>query len=337
MEMEWGTTTAHQTITVETSVALRIESEGITFKLDQKGLQGMCLGEKRNLVIPEYKIRSLTKDKVKRIGLQTVLTVELVEVNGLKWEKLQDGLQMVILEKVDARRCGRIVVYGDTLAVGYEGSLEDGTVFDSSESRGQPFGPFLQGHHQIIRGYEIALEGRCLGERFKMIVPPHLAYGDRGVGDLIPPEATLYFDVRLVQLNDDHWTNETEIKEVYSWETLKEGDTPCEAIATDQDDLYIHYLAIGSDDTEFGTLAEENGSPYGPFRLDGPELVKVPGLGPGIQGMCLGEERLVILPPRLGWEDQYDTIEVQVVLTQINDLKAVEKEKEVKKEQNEEL
>jgi hypothetical protein len=175
MNMEWGATTSNQKITMDTSVALRIEAEGITFKLDHKGLEGMCLGERRNLVIPEDKISF--KEKFKRTGLQTVLTIELVEVNNLRWQDLENGLKMVLLEKVDAQSCGRIVIYGDTLAVEYEGSLEDGTVFDSSESRGQPFGPFLQGHHQIIRGYEIALAGRCLGERFKMVVPPNLAYG----------------------------------------------------------------------------------------------------------------------------------------------------------------
>jgi len=320
MNMEWGTTAVNQKLQMDTSVALRIESEGISFKLDQKGLEGMCLGEKRNLVIPEARISSLSKEKETRRDLKTVLTIELVEVNDLKWTKLAGGLIMILLEKVDEKRCGRLVVDGDTLSVEYEGSQEDGTVFDSSKSRGQPFGPFKQGHHQIIRGYEIALHHRCLGERFKMIVPPELAYGEQGVGDLIPPDSTLYFDVRLVQLNEEHWSEDTQQKDVYSWERLTEGK--CEFSATVVDDLYIHYLAKSSDGSEFGTLAKEKSAPYGPFRLGGPELEKVPGLGPAIEWMCLGEEKLVILPPKLGWEGQHDTIRVKVLLTQINENKA---------------
>ena len=48
-------------------------------------------------------------------------------------------------------------------------------------------------------------QGKCLGERWRMIVPPHLAYGDHGTGDVIPGGATLTFDVRLVQINQDWW------------------------------------------------------------------------------------------------------------------------------------
>eukprot|EP00088_Acartia_fossae_P066267 TRINITY_DN82074_c0_g1_i1.p1 TRINITY_DN82074_c0_g1~~TRINITY_DN82074_c0_g1_i1.p1 ORF type:complete len:367 (-),score=59.08 TRINITY_DN82074_c0_g1_i1:43-984(-) len=305
---------------METSVALKLDSEGITFKLDHEGLQGMCLGEKRTLIMPEKRIRSLFTDMKKRKELDTVLNIELIEINNKKWEKLAEGLQMVMLEEVSPESCERIVINGDTLAVEYEGSLEDGTVFDSSASRGQPFGPFQQGYGQIIRGYEIALAGRCLGERFKMIVPPHLAYGDQGAGDLIPPGATLHFDVRLVQLNQELWAEQQSNQEVYTWETIND-DYDCEHKVTYEDNIYMHYLAVSGDDTEFGTLAEVDGEPFGPFRLDGSELQGVPGLGPAMEGMCLGEERIVTLPPRLGWEQQYETLDVNIIITQINEHK----------------
>ena len=48
-------------------------------------------------------------------------------------------------------------------------------------------------------------QGKCLGERWRMVVPPQLAYGDQGTGDIIPPAATLTFEVRLVQINQDWW------------------------------------------------------------------------------------------------------------------------------------
>merc|ERR1712107_898367 len=208
-------------------------------------------------------------------------------------------------------------VDGDSLAVEYEGSLEDGTVFDSSAARGQPFGPFLQGHRQIIAGYEIALASRCLGERFKMIVPPHLAYGDQGVGNDIPPGATLYFDVRLVKLNDNYWIKGQDKKKVYKWET-ETAVEDCEMIAGINDNLYIHYLALREDGSKFGSIVD-SGEPYGPFRLFGTGLSNVPGLNQPLEGMCLGETRKVFLPPRIGWEGQYETMEVSVTLVQVND------------------
>ena len=52
-------------------------------------------------------------------------------------------------------------------------------------------------------------QGKCLGERWRMVVPPQLAYGDQGTGDIIPPAATLTFEVRLVQINQDWWQPDT--------------------------------------------------------------------------------------------------------------------------------
>jgi FKBP-type peptidyl-prolyl cis-trans isomerase len=115
------------------------------------------------------------------VGVTTYLNIELVKLNTATWEQFSSGLLLALVEPVSERRCARTVVDGDRLAVEYEGSLENGTVFDSSRQRGAPFGPFVHGRGQIIRGYEVALAGRCLCERFKMIVPPHLAYGEAGM------------------------------------------------------------------------------------------------------------------------------------------------------------
>ncbi len=64
------------------------------------------------------------------------------------------GLTLAVTESVQPEYCGRTVVNGDVLAVEYEGSLDNGTVFDSSAAREAPFGPFTLGHGQIIAGYE---------------------------------------------------------------------------------------------------------------------------------------------------------------------------------------
>jgi peptidylprolyl isomerase len=86
---------------------------------------------------------------------------------------------------------------GQTLIVHYTGYLDNGTVFDSSLQRGQPF-EFVLGAGQVIRGWEEGLATMRVGGKRRLIVPPELAYGAAGAGGVIPPNARLTFDVELL-------------------------------------------------------------------------------------------------------------------------------------------
>lgn len=79
----------------------------------------------------------------------------------------------------------------------YTGTLDDGTKFDSSWDRGQPFS-FQLGTGQVIKGWDEGLLGMCQGDKRKLTIPPHLGYGSTGAGNVIPPEATLHFEVELM-------------------------------------------------------------------------------------------------------------------------------------------
>lgn len=86
---------------------------------------------------------------------------------------------------------------GMRVQVHYTGKLDDGTVFDSSVPRGEPF-VFTLGQRQVIQGWEEGILGMLVGETRILTIPPALAYGSSGAGDIIPPNATLIFDVQLL-------------------------------------------------------------------------------------------------------------------------------------------
>ncbi len=89
---------------------------------------------------------------------------------------------------------------GQILMVHYTGSLPDGSVFDSSREREQPF-PFPLGAGIVIPGWDEGLVGMRPGGRRLLVIPPHLGYGPEGSDDVIPPNATLVFDVELLDIH----------------------------------------------------------------------------------------------------------------------------------------
>ena len=90
---------------------------------------------------------------------------------------------------------------GQTVKVHYTGRLTDGTVFDSSRTRGAPF-EFKIGLGQVIRGWDEGVAQMSLGQQATLICSPDFAYGSRGYPGVIPPMATLEFDVELLGISD---------------------------------------------------------------------------------------------------------------------------------------
>ncbi|MHC5595379.1 MAG: FKBP-type peptidyl-prolyl cis-trans isomerase [Nostoc sp.] len=104
--------------------------------------------------------------------------------SGLKYEDLKEGT-------------GATPKPGQTVEVHYVGTLENGTQFDSSRDRGQPFS-FKIGAGQVIKGWDEGVSTIKVGGLRKLIIPPELGYGARGAGGVIPPNATLIFVVELL-------------------------------------------------------------------------------------------------------------------------------------------
>jgi FKBP-type peptidyl-prolyl cis-trans isomerase FkpA len=111
---------------------------------------------------------------------------EKITDSGLKYEDLNEGE-------------GAAAAAGSTVTVHYTGWLTDGTKFDSSLDRNSPFS-FPLGGGRVIRGWDEGVAGMKIGGRRKLTIPPQLGYGAAGAGGVIPPNATLVFEVELLEV-----------------------------------------------------------------------------------------------------------------------------------------
>ena len=107
-----------------------------------------------------------------------------------------NGLKSEILKAVTG---DKQVKNGDLVSVHYKGTLEDGTEFDSSYKHNQPF-EFTVGASEVIKGWDLGLVGMKVGEKRKLTIPSDLGYGERGAGNVIPPNATLIFEIELLEI-----------------------------------------------------------------------------------------------------------------------------------------
>ncbi len=206
------------------------------------------------------------------------------------------GLQYLIEEK----GAGEIPAAGSVVQVHYKGRLADGTVFDSSYERNEPIA-FPLGKGAVILGWDEGIGLLPVGSKAKLTIPPNLAYGEAGAGGVIPPNATLYFEVELVDVLPPSPKSPTEVKEAdytttasgLKYYDLKEGDG---ATPKAGQMVKIHYTGWLEDGTKFDSSLDM-GKPY-LFPISQKAVME--GWDEGISTMKVGGKRQMIIPAKLG-------------------------------------
>ena len=142
------------------------------------------------LIIPKRKAEAKQKEKER----QKFEKQQLIDISKGATET-SSGLLYFILNEGNGDKPKQ----GSNVSVHYSGYLLDGTKFDSSYDRGQPI-TFPIGAGRVIKGWDEGIALLSVGSKAKFIIPSHLAYGERGAGGVIPPNATLIFEVELVDV-----------------------------------------------------------------------------------------------------------------------------------------
>lgn len=139
--------------------------------------------------------RTFEGSREKRIAEAKKQAEEAMEKLAAGFDKTESGLRYKMIQKGNGKKAEK----GRTVSVHYSGSLENGQVFDSSYKRKQPIEfPLGQGH--VIEGWDEGIALLQVGDKARFVIPSHLGYGSRGAGGVIPPDATLIFDVELMDV-----------------------------------------------------------------------------------------------------------------------------------------
>jgi len=165
--------------TIKTIEIIRVGDKAKAFKADQAAFDALLAGI----------TAKAEKSRQEKIAAQN----ELIEKKWPNAKTTPSGLRYIVLQEGEGKTPPR----GTMVTAHYTGTLLDGRKFDSSVDRGKPF-QFPVGNGRVIKGWDEAFLDMKKGEKRILILPPELAYGSRGAGNVIPPNATLVFEVELL-------------------------------------------------------------------------------------------------------------------------------------------
>jgi len=243
------------------------------------------------------------KKKLMLILIVTIVSISLFSIpkgEEMNYTKTDSGLEYVITEKGR----GVLATAGNRIKAHYTGKLEDGTKFDSSVDRGDPF-VFELGAGQVIKGWDEGFALMHVGDKATLKIPPHLGYGERGAGAAIPPNATLIFEVELLEIIPVIKLEEYDVKGKVSSKTesgleyiLVEEGSGIKAAAGST--VNVHYTGYLEDGTMFDSSVKR-GQPFS-FVLGMGRVIK--GWDEGVAMMKVGDKVRLIIPSDLGYGER---------------------------------
>ncbi|XP_074518758.1 peptidyl-prolyl cis-trans isomerase FKBP9 [Halichoeres trimaculatus] len=257
-----------------------VVGEGWLIKGLDEGLMGMCVGEIRHIVVPPFKAYG-EKGSGKEIPPQATLVFDVLMVD------IHNPKDNVTVEdQVVPESCTRKSVVGDYIRYHYNGTFLNGVTFDTSYQRNSTYNTYI-GMGYVIAGMDQGLLGVCMGERRRITIPPHLAYGLQGAGGVIPPSAVVVFDIHVIDFHNPN--DSVDIK-------ITQKPEECNDTTGVNDLVRYHYNCTLVDGTPlFSSHDYEN---LQDAVLGGDKVID--GLDEGLRGMCVGERRLITVPPHFG-------------------------------------
>lgn len=246
-------------------------------------------------------------------GATLIFEVELVDVkDGFKpWvvtstdiKATPSGLQYIVVNK-NTDPAAKKATAGQSVTVHYTGFLTGNKVFDSSIERGNPI-TFPLGQGRVIKGWDEAIALMNVGDKLRLIIPPSLGYGAQGAGGVIPPNATLYFDVELLDVKEgvkaydvtgkDTLTTASGLKYIVVYKNPDAAAKKAEAGKT----VEVHYTGYLTSGKMFDSSVER-GKPID-FQLGQGRVIK--GWEEGIGLMNVGDKLRLIIPSNLAYGEK---------------------------------
>lgn len=250
--------------------------------MDQ-GLLGMCVNERRFVTIPpQLGYGESGYDPVIPAQASLVFDVLLLDLHN-------PNDRVDIKTYLVPENCTRKTKSSDYVRYHYNGTLLDGTPFDSSHSRNRTYNTYL-GLGNIIAGMEEGLLDMCVNERRIVTIPPHLGYGEGGTGS-IPGSAVLVFDINLIDFHNpkDEVQTDSYFQPEECFRKSRKGDL-----------VQVHYNGTYMDGSPLDS-SHKYGKTYDLILGSGRVVL---GLDQALTGMCVGEKRMAIIPPHLGYGEQ---------------------------------